>query len=77
MDRQPIVEKCYGCGKTITQMVMLTGEVEVLFCGTYLDPTSKWRIGNCPMATHLQKEIKKQGFVDPLKASKKSMKGKH
>jgi hypothetical protein len=76
MDRSPIVEKCYGCGKTVTQTVMLTGEVEVLFCGTYAMPETKWRIGNCPMATHLQKEIKKQGFVDPLKANKKSMQRK-
>jgi len=76
MDRQSITEKCVGCTKILAQETMFQGG-PVFICMAYLDPPAKWRIGNCPMATHLQKEIKKQGFVDPLKASKKSMKGKH
>lgn len=44
-------------------------------CKRYTDPSSKWRVGNCPMASHLKKEEKKEDFkLNPLKASKRSMK---
>lgn len=63
--KEPIVEKCEGCGKSLTH-----NDVEV--CSVYLMPKSKWRIGNCPSATHIKKEIEVDTFkLNPLKASKR------
>jgi len=46
------------------------------YCVSYVYPGVHWRHGRkCPLASHLRKQEKKEEFVDPLKASKKSMKG--
>ena len=66
--REPIVEKCEGCGKSLP-------EAGAQVCSVYLIPSSKWRIGKCPMATHIKKEIKDDAFkLNPLKASKRGKK---
>ena len=66
--KEPIVEQCEGCGKSLT-----LNDVEV--CSVFLIPKSKWRIGNCSMATHIKKEIKEDTFkLNPLKASKRGQK---
>lgn len=62
----PIVDKCKGCGNT-------TGVI----CRIYTHPDGKWNTGNCPMATHIKKvEEMKTKMLNPLKASKRGMKGK-
>jgi len=54
-DRQPVVEKCIGC-KNINKMIVKG--VEGDYCIVYLYPETKWRSGDCPMATHLKVEEK-------------------
>jgi hypothetical protein len=62
----PIIDKCEGCSKIIE---CPTGK----YCMIYPDPVSKWAIGGCPMASHIDKgtaETKQK--INPLKASKRS-----
>jgi len=49
---QPVIDKC------------LEGEegrscerIENGYCKVYIFPEAKWRVGNCPMATHLKREL--------------------
>jgi hypothetical protein len=62
-----IVEACSGCdrGKEYP-----TG----WYCGACPDPQTKWRNGNCNMATHVTAEVKVDSSkkINPLKASKRS-----
>lgn len=51
---QPVVDRCKedeGCER-----------IENGYCKAYIFPASKWRAGNCPLATHLklEPETKKQ-----------------
>jgi hypothetical protein len=65
-----VVDQCVGCAH-----VQDIGETK--FCKAYADPASKWQFGSCNLGTHVVRklggEVKK---VNPLKASKKAMKGK-
>jgi hypothetical protein len=64
----PIIDKCEDCSKTIE---FPTGT----YCMIYPDPASKWAVGGCPMASHIQKESKEATQkINPLKASKRSHK---
>ncbi len=66
--KEPIVESCEGCEKTLSHD-------NVVVCSVFLMPKSKWRIGNCNMATHIKKEVKENTFkLNPLKASKRGHK---
>ena len=62
-----IVEACGGCdrGKEFP-----TG----WYCAACPDPQTKWRNGNCNMATHVTAEVKVESDkkINPLKASKRS-----
>jgi hypothetical protein len=61
-----IDEKCKGC----LHVVLDSG------CEVYEFPEAKWSYGNCPMNTHLRKvKEKKEKFIDPIKLSKRKMKG--
>lgn len=42
---QPVIDKCEGCEK-----------IENGYCQVYIFPEAKWRVGDCPMATHLKKK---------------------
>lgn len=67
---EPIIDQCVGCSKiTPTQE-----DPSKLICKVYLFPKAKWRSGNCPMATHVKKEVTKEEMMDPLKKSKRSRK---
>ena len=72
---QPIDPRCHGCGNIITQPPML--EVPALnLCRIYLNPAAKWSAGNCPMGTHPKSKLEmEQKFVDPIKKSKRQMRG--
>ena len=62
-----IVEECEGCNKV---QDFPSGK----YCLVFPDPSAKWRIGNCSMATHLKAtEGKDKAGVklNPLKASKR------
>lgn len=65
----PIIDKCEGCGRA-------KAFEDKTYCSSYTTPTAKWALGNCNFATHLVKDVKAQGKVNPLKASKRSSKGK-
>jgi hypothetical protein len=67
----PIVEKCEGCNKVAD----LAGGK---FCTIYPNPSIKWKNSICNMATHVKIETPKQQQekINPLKASKRSAKGK-
>lgn len=45
-NRVPVVEKCEGCNRT-----------EVIddreLCLVYITPAEHWRLGNCPLGTHV------------------------
>ncbi|MCP4681423.1 MAG: hypothetical protein GY864_03735 [Desulfobacterales bacterium] len=60
-----IVEQCEGCDRL--------GDFSAgSYCLVFPDPSAKWRMGNCNMATHLKVAKKKSnGKVNPLKASKR------
>ena len=45
---QPIHEKCVGCERI---------HPEEKVCLAYLYPAEKWRLGNCPMATHITEQV--------------------
>jgi len=65
-----ISEKCEGCGKIVE---LETGR----YCRVYMDPASKWILGNCPRATHVKFEIKETTQkINPLKASKRASRAK-
>ena len=60
-----IVEQCEGCQKAHE---FPSGK----YCLVFPDPASKWRVGNCNMATHLKAKTEKgNGKLNPLKASKR------
>lgn len=59
-----IVPKCKGCS-------YVNGNI----CRAYLYPEMKWRNSNCPLATHVVKEVKEKE-INPLKASKRKARGK-
>jgi len=64
----PVIDKCEGCTKAVQCE-------EIIYCGVYPDPTSKWRTGKCPTATHLKADVKEaQQKINPLKASKRANK---
>ena len=46
-DRTKVIEKCEGCNHII----------DYDYCESYLHPNMKWRLGNCPAATHIVKEF--------------------
>jgi hypothetical protein len=64
---ETILEQCVGCDKVIK-----IGEES--FCKSYLKPSEKWKSGNCNLASHIKKLAKEMTKVNPLKASKRSMK---
>jgi hypothetical protein len=64
-----IVEQCEGC-KFIAEFP--SGK----FCVVVPDPASKWSLGACNLASHLdRKKVVAEHKVNPLKASKRSQKG--
>jgi len=67
----PIIDKCIGCAN-----VVVGPEPGVGTCCRYMVPASKWRYGNCPMATHLEKVVVEDKMMDPLKQSKRNAKGR-
>jgi len=79
----PTIDKCNLFTKEI---VLKHGEDPVLMekgpcariavdktCCAYIDPTAKWRLGNCGLATHIIHEEDVSKFkLNPIKASKRT-----
>ncbi len=61
-----IIEKCVGCNKIIE----FSGGK---YCSVSPDPSQKWHMGNCNMASHIVAEVidLKGKKINPLKASKR------
>lgn len=60
-----IIEQCDGCQKV---QEFPAGN----YCLNFPDPTTKWRVGTCSMATHIKASNEKgNGKLNPLKASKR------
>ncbi len=64
---QTIVEQCEGCGKVLEHSA---GK----YCMVYPNPAGKWSIGGCPQATHKKRKEEAVQKVNPIKASKRSVK---
>ena len=65
--RQPIDEKCIGCKKT-----EVIGENTL--CKAYIEPSLRWRLGNCALASHniIDEDSKsKKKKLNPIKKSKR------
>jgi len=61
-----VIDKCKGCAR-----------VENNYCKVCASPETKWRVNKtCPMATHIEAEIKEVKKVNPLKQSKQAMRNK-
>jgi hypothetical protein len=70
--KNPTEPECTGCSHIHKGSIM-----GVETCLTYAFPEAKWSARFCPMATHINlsgPSVDKK--VDPIKASKKMMKGK-
>lgn len=60
-----VVEQCDGCQRMVE---VPTGN----FCAMFPEPSAKWRLGTCNMATHVKAENGNKGNkINPLKASKR------
>lgn len=70
--QEEIIEKCEGCSKVLVQPGFW-GFSTSKYCHAYLYPASKWRSGNCPLASHLEKGTDEKKKLNPLKQSKRSM----
>jgi hypothetical protein len=62
-NRKPIVQKCIGCKNIIEELIeeYKGGRFyDGSFCSCYAHPESKWRVGVCPRATHVVREVSKE-----------------
>jgi len=66
--KEPVAPQCGGCENIEYDHVQHV-------CKRYAMPAARWRRGNCPMATHIKKEATTAVKLNPLKASKRSVKG--
>jgi hypothetical protein len=64
-----IIEKCNGC----EHIVVVNGKS---FCRAFPDPSAKWAFGPCNLATHVERKVKEERKINPLKAAKREAKGK-
>lgn len=60
-----IDEKCDGCKRTVEY-------ADEKYCVTCAAPGTKWKNGNCNLATHVKADgDKKKQKINPIKASKR------
>ena len=53
--REPIVEQCKGEKKSCDHIDSSN------LCTSYISPKTRWRLGTCPLATHVEIESKDTG----------------
>lgn len=60
-----IIEQCDGCNRS-------TEFPSGWYCTACPDPSVKWKVGNCNIATHVKTNVNtKKTKINPLKASKR------
>jgi hypothetical protein len=60
--KEKVIPQCSGCKKVLEDNT----------CEAYISPKSKWRLGNCNLASHLVvKDTKTEGGYKPKKYGKK------
>lgn len=60
-----IVEQCKGCNRTVEFS-------DGWYCSASPNPSTKWKIGNCNLASHVvSAAAAAQAKINPLKASKR------
>lgn len=64
---QPVVEQCEGCAR-------IRDFEGAQYCSSYPMPSTKWAMGLCNFSTHKKVTAAAQAKVNPLKASKRSVK---
>lgn len=64
----PTIDKCEGCDR----IREFEGQK---YCSSYPMPERKWTNGRCNFATHIKVEVAAAAKLNPLKASKRAMKG--
>ena len=52
-ERYPIVEQCVGCNRVEPDPGLPEGTSSYQKCSAYINPTLKWKLGNCNLASHL------------------------
>ena len=53
MTKEQVIEKCQGCRKI----------EETNTCEAYINPSAKWRLGRCALASHIVvEETKPKGY---------------
>ncbi len=61
-----IVEQCNGCNRK-------TEFSAKWYCSSCPEPSTKWKIGNCNLASHVvEASSGKKAKINPLKASKRN-----
>ena len=79
-DHESIVKECVGCKHVVNDgPCTLAFEPSLLsqVCETKWRPEAMWLSGKrCPWASHLEKKKEEVKAVDPIKASKRSVKGR-
>lgn len=79
-DRKPVVDQCKvfnftvknSKGVPVDQVSGPCTRIDGELCAAYAYPDTRWRLGNCPLATHIIGEAEQQKKVNPIKASKKA-----
>ena len=64
-----IVDQCRGCANVVEH----EGNT---YCRSYKDTKAKWMFGSCNLGSHVVRKVEEAKKINPLKASKKAMKGK-
>ncbi|MHC4458885.1 MAG: PxxKW family cysteine-rich protein [Planctomycetota bacterium] len=60
-----IVEQCNGCSRSVEFS-------SAWYCTAYPDPSLKWKVGNCNLASHVASASSTvKAKINPLKASKR------
>lgn len=59
IDRKPAIDACKDHPTTPCEYLE-KGEDEMDFCSAYAFPETRWRLGKCPLATHIETESQKK-----------------
>ena len=66
----PVIDKCEGCERIVEK----EGNK---YCDSYMNPSAKWRLGICNLATHAKPEVVVVKVrINPLKAAKRASRQK-
>lgn len=81
MNREPVIKECRefvfkGKNKKGEEVTMTNGPCTRIdggeVCAAYQKPRMKWRLGHCPLATHIITVEEQKKKINPIKHSKRS-----